>query len=414
MTVFPENIRNILMSTVNESINLATKKTCVGCMACVDVCPQNAIERYVDNDGHAYVKINNEKCIKCHKCDKLCAKLRSNYGDNAFDKSTVYAAWSLNTDVRKNATSGGVFFEIAKIIIEDYHGIVVGAQYDGRECKHICVDNMDALIGLQGSKYVTSSTHHIYKEIESALSKSVVLFTGTGCQCSAVISYFEKHANFSNLYTMDLVCGGVPSNILVDRYLEDNKDISRIIKFREKDKYQMSVEKAGKIVKIGERSLPLHGFACGLTNRYSCYDCKFACVHRKTDFTIGDLWNYDIFREEHKNGVSMIITHSRRGDSIFKKANVFSKALSWSDVLYSNHRIIHGRAPIFSPRRKLEENIIALDKQDFYKLYTMSMNNKDVKMQIFRIYRYIKIKLNFIYTNARIWWLLKVYRKKED
>lgn len=43
------------------------KKICIGCGACVAVCPNGAIEL---KDGKA--EINQKKCKKCYVCIEIC------------------------------------------------------------------------------------------------------------------------------------------------------------------------------------------------------------------------------------------------------------------------------------------------------------------------------------------------------
>ena len=49
------------------------KKECCGCTACYAVCPVKAIKMVADSEGFEYPIINKDKCIKCHKCVKICS-----------------------------------------------------------------------------------------------------------------------------------------------------------------------------------------------------------------------------------------------------------------------------------------------------------------------------------------------------
>ena len=60
----------------------------------------------------------------------------------------------------------------------------------------------------------------IYKKIEERICNGLVLFTGTGCQCAGVIAYFRNNKYKNNLITLDLVCGGYPSKILIDKFYD--------------------------------------------------------------------------------------------------------------------------------------------------------------------------------------------------
>ena len=71
---------------------------------------------------------------------------------------------------------------------------------------------------LQGSKYVQSDLSGIYSRVKSELkSGRNVLFSGTGCQVAGLRSFLGK--DFDNLITVDIVCHGVPSPKLFEKYL---------------------------------------------------------------------------------------------------------------------------------------------------------------------------------------------------
>ena len=42
-------------------VQLAPYDTCTGCFACKAVCPHDAIEKHMDNDGFYYPSINRNK-----------------------------------------------------------------------------------------------------------------------------------------------------------------------------------------------------------------------------------------------------------------------------------------------------------------------------------------------------------------
>lgn len=48
------------------------KNECCGCWACANICPKGAISMIADNEGFKYPQIDNEKCIDCGMCQKVC------------------------------------------------------------------------------------------------------------------------------------------------------------------------------------------------------------------------------------------------------------------------------------------------------------------------------------------------------
>ena len=51
-----------------KEIEMVNKEVCIGCGACISMCPVGAIK--FDEDGKA--KIDPEICIKCKTCEGVC------------------------------------------------------------------------------------------------------------------------------------------------------------------------------------------------------------------------------------------------------------------------------------------------------------------------------------------------------
>ena len=396
----------MLLQNDQERPQLASHSECTACFACVDACGKNALKAYMGCDGHVYIAVDENKCIGCKSCERICRASQKNYGTNQLNESQLFAAWTLNKEDRKNATSGGVFSAIARLVLEK-GGVVIGACLEGRECKHILISEVDDIAKLQGSKYVVSSMQGVYKSIEKELKNRIVLFSGVGCQCAGVMAFFEKNPYRKNLITVDLVCGGAPSQILLNKFYEHFPNVEQIVSFRSKDKYELKVIEEGKIKSISGKSLPLDGFNCGMTSRFCCYDCRYAYGHRKTDLTIGDLWDYSLYPSEHRKGISMVIVHSDRANVLLEKSQITLHKIPWRRVLLKNKRIVIKHQRIFKPRLELELACKGMTYDDFLKLYCMAMTKKDFKLYIFKIYRYVRLKLDGIQNKMYIYILTR-------
>ena len=67
-----------------------------------------------------------------------------------------------------------------------------------------------------------SDTGHIYREMKTYLENGVpVLFTGTPCQVAAVNRIFGQ--KYDHLYTMDLICHGVPSSEGFEKFIREKE-----------------------------------------------------------------------------------------------------------------------------------------------------------------------------------------------
>lgn len=326
--------------------NLADIHSCTGCLACVDSCPRTALASCINEEGHLTYKFDEHCCVECGLCEKICPVVSHfKYGTNKLSDSIPYAAWAKDEDLRRKSTSGGVFAELAKYIISQ-GGVVIGVSLEQNDIKHIMIEREEDIKRLQGSKYAQSNTSGIFKTVKMALSNGKkVLFSGLGCQVAALLSYLGERKYIGSLYTVDLICGGVPSRFLIDYYLEHNPDVDEIVAFRNKSLYEFSVKDKNGIIKsvpLSARPLPLCGFYTELTNRYSCYDCKFNGAHRMSDITIGDYWGDKSFPDQHKKGLSIAVAHSEKGENLLRGANLELHKTGWETFLLNNPRMIDG------------------------------------------------------------------------
>lgn len=300
-----KGIRDYLLSSIPQTSlvknekDLKSEKECTGCMACVAVCPKDAISITYSEFGYRIPVVDNSKCIQCGLCAKVC---RAPLAQQEFSASDAYIAYNTNDDMRLQSASGGVFSGLAKSFIEQ-GGVVAGSNisYENGEVtvKHIIVDNENDMILLLGSKYVESDCSSVYRAIENRLKKGVaVLFCGTSCQVKALYRYMEiRHININSLYTIDLICHGVPGIKLLRDYLCEigfKVDSNADLKFRTKNNGVISYQFSGKTDNSGNMTIPAsHSsyydlFLHSDSYRDQCYNCEYANDHKPGDITIGD------------------------------------------------------------------------------------------------------------------------------
>jgi len=372
---------------------LASKYDCTGCMACVGMCRVGALSMQIGDDGHGYPTLDMEKCVRCLHCEQVCQDTRHFIGSNDLHLSTPYAVWANNDALRSQSTSGGFAAAVSKYFLDNNRG-VIGVIFDGRKAKHIYVDRIDRLPEIQGSKYVWSNASAAYHAITENLPKRPVLFTGTGCQVAGVLSCFANHPNRDRLYTIDLICGGVPSNLLMQMFRKTNPEVEVITSFRTKRKYELKGIIDGKEVVLPHQSLPLSGFCAEQTMRYSCYNCPYAFAHRHSDITIGDLWGDVIPKSQSEKGVSLVVVHTKKGLQLLHEVDITIQPVMWKQLLKANKRIIWGHTPITYLRSHLEQYYHHMNSDKFIRIYSNSSSLKHPLEFVFRLWSHILYKLN--------------------
>ncbi len=298
------------------------KDECMGCTACKNICPKEAIDMIKDEEGFEYPQIDKSKCVDCGLCDKVCPYVNNNKQQT----NVFYGAKLKDLSVRKESSSGSVFTALAKYIIEN-KGIVYGASLeDDYIVYHIRVDNIDNISKLKKSKYVQSKLNCIFKSVKKDLKeKKLVLFSGTPCQIDGLYNYL-KGDDTQCLYTCDLICHGVPSPKVFNDYLLyiSNNKVYNIHNFNFRNKkygwgshYETYTLKNKSVVSSKYRQL----FYSNTILRPSCYTCQYSTTNRVGDITIGDFWGIENIDKKlyDKDGISLVIINSTKGNELFDK-----------------------------------------------------------------------------------------------
>lgn len=304
---------------------------CYGCGACKAICPVQAITMEVDQEGFRYPVINEEICIHCDRCKKVCIyhqKSSKNLKEEEYP--IVYAARSKDDEIVEASTSGGMFTPMYQSVLAK-GGAVVGVRY--KEDLHVCYDIAETEEECQrfrGTKYVFAESGDVKERVKELLKGGrTVLFTGTPCQIAGLKSYLGKP--YENLYTVELICHGASSPKAFRKYCDYLEEVyqSKITSFQFRNKFK-GVDHPFILVEFESGSIELENalknnfnraFRSNNLQRPSCFQCEY--VGRKTgvaDLTIGDYW--DVGKEHpdfaREDGVSILKINTPHGKEFFE------------------------------------------------------------------------------------------------
>lgn len=361
------SLSEIAGNIVNEKKEFSIrdcKSTCIGCGACLYNCPTNAINIKLENDGFFRAELNQEKCIHCNKCIEVCP-FTGAVGANSLVKNKLYAYQDCD-ETLESTSSGGAAYRISEILLRRGYTIIgCTYDYDGNIAKHIVVREEKKISLLKGSKYIQSFFADVFEYI--GLNNEPIVVFGTPCQVSAVKKSFPER---ENIIYIELICHGVPTYNLFNKYLnylrENKKVIGEIEKISFRDKKRgwstdMYIKSDGKFYHgINTKDPFFKMFISGVCYSGACYECRWR-EKSSADLRLGDFWGGK-FRKD-KLGVSMVIPNSIKGEEIVTMLKNYEekKIFLEQDIsdYYRSQQVYNLKKPLH-----YEEIIDGLQKED--------------------------------------------------
>lgn len=336
-------------------------KNCSGCGACYQICAHNAIQMVEAKDGFKYPKICAERCTNCGRCKRVCRERQQEMRNYSI---SAYAAVGRNEDLVKRSASGGVFATLAQSFVQN-GGRVAGAVMELRNNSlHVCHKlsaETDDISAMQGSKYVQSDAWECYAEVITAVGHGErVLFAGTPCQVSAIK---RLTGDPENLFTIDLICHGVPSMRMFNEFADilGRRFGGKLEEMRFRDKScgknfcaQLTISRQNRkqMVYLDSGLLSFYKlFLDVMIFRESCYDCRYASLERVADVTIGDYWGieekhaaeFDSGVMEKRSDWSGVLVNTEKGRRLIEKAGAELKLYETQEkwIAEKNAQLIH-------------------------------------------------------------------------
>ena len=306
---------------------------CYGCYACQEICPEHCIEMVVDKEGFRYPRVDSRKCTNCGKCEAVCIRLKDNNQIKEESYPVIYAGKNKNMDVRMKSTSGGIFPELCKEMIEKENGAVVGVRYD-KKMRVISdiADTMEEAEKFYGAKYAKSDMEGIFPQVKRLVtSGKKVLYSGLPCECAGLRSYLGK--DYDNLIIQEVVCHSAASPKVFDKYMKHLSTAlkSPVVNFVCKDKrdgwgfmdYKVCVQTddGQERLFIGRRNNYIRAYNNSYLARPSCTNCQFVKDYRAGDITVGDFLSVKewLGEKDDNKGMSFIMLNNEKGKRFFEK-----------------------------------------------------------------------------------------------
>ncbi len=395
---------------------LDNMEACYGCGACANVCPTGAVSMKENAEGFMEPAIDAEKCVACGKCRQVCPAVNCRYPNDP--EPDIYA-FSAEEKLLYESSSGGIFTFLAECVLKK-GGYVAGAAYDEKfRVNHIIIHHMEELDLLRRSKYLQSSTGDTFQRVKELLEEeNYVLYSGSPCQIAGLLRFLGK--SYEKLYTVDVLCHGVPSPKLFEEHLCNSYGgVEKIedVEFRSREGwgtlFRVKLKNGEARTSYINRSVYLKSFLQDINLRASCFQCQYSRLPRQGDITIGDLWAAGEMKLsfEYKKGVSAVLLNNEKGRALFRES------LSGSGYQFHSQKIYGKDADKNCDKRLLNTNIFYpsaagsdvakrreffrnCKEQKFERAFYATQHKYDVGLILFMSDNYGSIATNYALYNA--------------
>lgn len=322
-----------------NATDVARHRMCIGCGACVYVCPEDRLQLtdFV-NDGLRPV-ISPGNCGGCSDCVTVCPgvgishKNQQGAAAGRIDKLEdswgpvleIWEGYAADAAIRRDGSSGGLSSAIALYCIErrGMKGLIhIGSDPAARHRnKTILSSSREEVLAATGSKYSPASPCDGLGRIEHASGESV--FIGKPCDVEGLRKAQEMRPDLSKHIgvAIGIFCAGTPSTQgTLDLLRKHSVDPGKVEELRYRGRGwpgSFAVRLKGE---SSWRELATYEEAWGFLEKYRPYRC-YLCPDGTSEFadiSCGDPWYREI--REDEPGLSLVLARTEKGREIVRGA----------------------------------------------------------------------------------------------
>lgn len=293
------------------------RSLCCGCTACEVACPVDAISVSLDEEGFWRARVNEDTCVSCGRCRKVCPFIEHSSSVPIVEGSLFSYKFS---DISQllSSSSGGAGAAIADAASSD-GAAVLGCAFErseGAVARLVKPGDTEGLASLAGSKYMQCRIGNALAEAYA--HQGPLLVTGTPCQVAAARNMLGSREDVTYI---DLICHGVPTRLLYSRYIEwlhdgydiDQKNAETIFRYKLRgwrERYIYTADGSHEVCLHQRKDPYFLMYEAGQCYAGCCYECPWRSKSA-ADVRLGDYWG-PRFKND-RSGVSMLLALTERG-----------------------------------------------------------------------------------------------------
>lgn len=232
-----------------------------------------------------------------------------------------FAAWTRNRENLKNASSGGIFYELAEYFVSN-GGVVCGVIMEGMTPEFIMTSNLEDIKKMRGSKYLWANPVPIFECMKD--TNVPILVTGLPCQVIGLKRYLKnRNIPDKHITYVSLRCHGVINTKTFQDYIKWIENVTKVvitnIKFRDK---KAGWEKGAGLSITYDNQRKTLFFRPKLIKDYikkrNVFPMCKTCTKDRNDcdITLGDYWGCKPALK-NRYGTSVVETNTQKGHKLF-------------------------------------------------------------------------------------------------
>lgn len=353
---------NLAAKSVNHVVEMGL---CIGCGACMHVCPFDAINiQKNDNDGMYKVAVNGN-CVECGLCVQVCfgAGVDRNLDVGIFGRDSedpllgtylnCYAGYACDREIRYNSASGGIVTALLLFALEEkiVDGVLVTKMSENRplEPSPFIAKTRREVVCASGSKYCPVPADAALEAIMREEGRFAVV--GLPCHIYGIRKVESICPDLAKkiFFRIGLFCGGTQNFLATEYLLRKLKvrkgEITKIEYRKEGWPGKMLIELKTANNRKCKFLFPFFDYFYKGSSLFQLYRCTLCYdgFNKFSDIACGDAW---LPKYQNDNfGTSIIMTRNEIGDRLIKgaytKGRIQVEKIENANVKEAQKELIH-------------------------------------------------------------------------